>query len=56
MSRKERKALELKKREKVDNSLDPVTIKQDYEESKKVEVSPVKEEMVLERKDSNNLV
>jgi len=39
MSRKERKALELKKKEKVDNSSETVIVKQDYEESKKVEIA-----------------
>lgn len=52
MSRKERKALELKKKEEVDLSLEMVIVKQDYEESKKVEVAPVQEEIILTRKQS----
>jgi hypothetical protein len=44
MSRKERKALELKKKEKVDSPSEMVMIKPDFEESKKVEVAPVQEE------------
>ena len=52
MSRKERKALELKKKEKVDHSLEMVMVKQDNEESKKVEVTAVQEEIISTRKQS----
>ena len=47
MTRKERKALELKKRENIDSPSEIVMIKPDCEENKKVEAAPVEELLKL---------
>lgn len=52
MSRKERKAFELKKKEKNDSPSETVVVKPDFEESKKEEAAPVPEESP--RKHSND--